>query len=139
MRKLKYYIKLVTETYREVKAKQARRLNFDEKMIKADNIIVRACNCAEISVEDFWKYAPTRKRKYLYPRQISMSLMHISLGLTQVYIEDFFKKKHPAVTHSMKCVNNMLDTDKEFKNTYKSVFDYACELNPATSNFFNCK
>ena len=139
MKKLRDFLRLIAETYREVKKKDQIRKERSEafahrEYLKShrDEIIKLTCECADVDYSKFMANMGCNKRIYLYPRQISIALMHHSLMFTQEVVEEYFHKYHPATIHSTNVVKHLLEMDEEFRFRYYPVIKRAQQLNDRT-------
>jgi len=64
----------------------------------------------------------TRKREYVYARQIGMYLMskHTNFTLSRIGIE-FGNKDHATVLHSKRTISDLMDSSKKIKEEIKSL------------------
>lgn len=93
--------------------------NKDKKTAKEIKKIV--ANYYGLNVYDLDK--KSRKREIIEPRQIAHKIIKdktIKMSLREVGAE-VGGKKHDCVLHSIKTVNNMIDTDKEYKERYNYI------------------
>ena len=58
-----------------------------------------------------------RKREYVIARQVTMTIFIMKKNYSQARAAAFFNKEHATAIHAMKTVKNLLDTDKDFRNT----------------------
>jgi hypothetical protein len=64
----------------------------------------------------------TRKREYVYARQIGMYLMSKQTNFTLVRIGiEFGNKDHATVLHSKRTINDLMDSSKKIKEEIKSL------------------
>ena len=63
----------------------------------------------------------TRKRDIVVPRQIAMYYAVRETNLTLTSVGLFFNKDHATVIHAMKCVENTLSYNKEFKQQKREL------------------
>lgn len=91
-----------------------------KKEITIDYIQKVVCDYYKIPIET--AQSKTRKREIVQARQVSMyfskSLTKASLASIGAYIGG---KDHATVLHACKTVNNLMDTDKVFKNQIKEI------------------
>lgn len=77
-----------------------------------------------------------RNRELVLSRQIIMSAWHCAFaeeGINKVSSSKagkLYGKDHATVLHAIKAVNNLLDTDKNFREDYKEVWDMVVDVNP---------
>jgi len=89
-------------------------------------------------VEDYFRLPEgaikydSRKREVVQARQIAMVLSKQLTKKSLDYIgKQLADRDHATVLHAIKTVNNLIDTDKEFKKTYFEI----CEK---VDDFFLC-
>lgn len=101
------------------------KIDFYEQIIR---ILISKENLAFPSI----LYTNTRKREYVFVRQLSMYFAkEYNLG-TWACIGDRFGKDHATAMHSYKTIRNYIDTDKEKANKiliYKNQFDKLIKVN----------
>ncbi|MFW6370739.1 MAG: chromosomal replication initiator protein DnaA, partial [Bacteroidota bacterium] len=91
-----------------------------KKEISIDYIQKVVCNYFNIPIELI--QSKTRKREIVQARQVAM---FFSKGLTKASLatigSQIGNKDHATVLHACKTVNNLLDTDKHFKNQIEEI------------------
>lgn len=63
----------------------------------------------------------TRKREYVYARQICMTIIHKNTSLTLKKIGEYFKKDHATVLHSSKTIQDLCFTSKNIKSEFNDL------------------
>lgn len=63
----------------------------------------------------------TRKREIVQNRQLFLTLMMRHTGMTLAAVGSIVKQDHSTVLHAIKTIDNIRDTDKEFRNTYEII------------------
>ena len=90
----------------------------DEKIIEI--IIKIVCDYFEIAPDNF--HSKKRKREIVQTRQVAMyfsnSLTKSSLAAIGAQIG---RKDHATVIHACKTVNNLIDTDKKYRNDIENI------------------
>lgn len=69
------------------------------------------------------RFNKTRKREIVIARQMSMKLIHQKGKYSLATIGRFFNKDHATVLHAVKCIANLRDTDKRFKDSTNIFFN----------------
>jgi len=91
-----------------------------KKEISVDYIQKIVCDYFEISPDQL--HSKTRKREIVQARQIAM---YFSKSLTKASLASIGSqiggKDHATVLHACKTVNNLIDTDKRFKQTVDNI------------------
>ncbi len=91
-----------------------------QKELSVDFIQQTVCNYFGLDLDSL--QLKTRKREIVQARQVAMyfskSLTNSSLSCIGTKIG---KKDHATVLHACKTVNNMIETDKEFKNVIQEI------------------
>lgn len=65
-------------------------------------------------------YSKNRKREFVYPRQVSMYLIKHNTTFSLENIGRRYNgKDHSTVTHAIKVINNLMDTEKNVKKDIK--------------------
>ncbi len=77
----------------------------------------------ETGVPYFLMQTSSRKREFVEARQIAMSLLfkYFKHKMSLSEIGRKFNRDHATVIHSIKCVNNLIELDKEFRERYKPL------------------
>ncbi len=84
--------------------------------IKHIDVMKRVC-CLYEGITPEMLIDKTRKRDIVEPRQICIYLMRKELKLTFQHIQAVFNfKTHASVIYAIKNVENMMDTNKQYKN-----------------------
>jgi len=69
-----------------------------------------------MGVPDHYNIAENQKREFVTTRYMAMALIKCNTNMSLNTIGNFFgKKDHATVLHALKTVNNLMDTDKKFK------------------------
>ncbi len=91
-----------------------RFVNSSNREITINYIITSVCEEMGTSQEDFFK--STRKRNVVQARQLSMYFAKKYTKASLVVIgEKCGKKDHATVIHALKTIDNLLETDKQFR------------------------
>lgn len=86
-------------------------------------IVKKLCECAKISHDVLFAVNKTRHHSQLYPRQILMATRNLLMGHTQANAASIFDLEHATTINSIKQVRNLIETDKEYVEKFKPVFD----------------
>jgi chromosomal replication initiation ATPase DnaA len=93
------------------------------------------CQVSGVTKKKMLQEKKNRDVKYLIPRQIHIALLHTTHKLSLAKTgELFYDKDHATVLHAIKSVNNFLDTDPDYREKYKSVFQAAYKKNNDTAS-----
>jgi len=90
------------------------------KPISHKDIFIKVCDVFKQQPEDVLQKC--RKRDYAIVRQVSMTLFRMKTRLSLTQIGDFFSKDHATVLHSIKTVNNLRETDRQFREQTDPLF-----------------
>lgn len=91
-------------------------------------LITSFCNITEISLEEL--RSKSRKKEVRQARQILMRLIKFNFPeLSLKKIGYIFKHDHATVLHSIRVIQNMIETDKEFKNYYHGIANRIGNMN----------
>ena len=75
--------------------------------------------------------ARTRKREVAMPRMVIMAVYFKAIrNVTAQDSSDVYQMDHASTTHACKTINNLKNTDKSFRNTYREVWGWAIKQNP---------
>lgn len=83
------------------------------------------CGCVFLNIEDL--RLRTRKREIVEARQIAMWMMHHYTKLSLAVIGAYFTKPdktvfdHATVLHAIRTVNNLRESNKEFRDKFETV------------------
>lgn len=98
--------------------------------INPELIIFKVAEEFEITTSDMRRRS--RKRKYMYPRQVAMHLLrkHTQLSLEEIGLlfrlhDDSKPFDHTTVLHACRNIENLCESDKEFAQTVH-VLDIDC-------------
>lgn len=78
-------------------------------------VIDFTCSFVNISFEELRENRKSRKREHVIPRQIIFYLVGKFTGLGTVDIAEIFGKDHATFIHARKVINNLYETDKNFR------------------------
>ncbi len=93
------------------------------------NIVYKIDNVTEASMQ---LNKGTNKRKYSEPRQVIMAVWFKTFqdnGVSCNMASNLYGKDHATALHAVKKVNNLLKTNKDFRNKYSKVWKYALSVN----------
>lgn len=97
-----------------------RFVNSSNREITINYIITSVCEEMGTSQEDFFK--STRKRNVVQARQLSMYFAKKYTKASLVVIgEKCGKKDHATVIHALKTIDNLLETDKQFRTMTEKI------------------
>ena len=97
-----------------------RFVNSSNREITINYIITSVCEEMGTSQEDFFK--STRKRNVVQARQLSMYFAKKYTKASLVVIgEKCGKKDHATVIHALKTIDNLLETDKQFRGMTEKI------------------
>jgi len=88
-----------------------------------DYIFNHVCNLYYMNPVEVKSCDKITKRKYVIIRQICITLFNLSLNLSQELSAQYFGKDHATAIHSIDTVNNLLKTDKIFREKVGYLFD----------------
>ena len=72
-----------------------------------------------VSVEDI--YLDTRKRHIVQARMLCMYFIYYYLRRSECVVGKRYDRDHSTVCHAKKTVNNLLQTNKDFKRIYSKI------------------
>ena len=91
-----------------------------------DPIFEKICEVIGINKEEMIANKNNRAPEYCIPRQVHIAVLHLAYGLSQSKAGKlYYGKDHATVIHSIKTVNNLIDTDLGFREKYRPVFEQA--------------
>lgn len=86
--------------------------------------------CEKEMMENF----KNRHEKYKESRQVIMvcyqKILTTAKGVSLQKAGNLYFKDHATVLHAAKTINNLLDTNKKFRDKYQDVWEYAILINP---------
>lgn len=110
-----------------------------EKELHMTNLFVLICKCNSSKKNDIIRNR-TRKRKYVFPKQLHVTFLNVTFGLTLPACAALYEIKHETVMHAKKTIRNLYQTDREFRQRFKSVIDLCLEYDyEKTFKFLNDK
>ena len=65
-----------------------------------------------------------RKRKYVQPRQVHMYVRHLFFKQKSRVAGSVYQKDHATVLHAVKHINNLLETEREFRELTLPIWMY---------------
>jgi len=77
-------------------------------------------------ISPFYQMTKTRKREIVIARQVSMYYMKENTRLSLAHIGAYFLRDHATVLHACKTVNNLRDTDREFRSDMVRICNKIC-------------
>lgn len=96
--------------------------HYSEDLVFATEII--SFIGSEFKLEDGWHLVSTNKRKYVVPKHIAITMIYDNtINLTLWNISDLFQNEHAMVLYSHKTVDNLIDTDKNYKKRYEYLLN----------------
>ena len=63
----------------------------------------------------------SRKREFVFPRQLYMFFLQRHTKITLNDIGRIFERDHATVLHAKRVVNNLIDTDRRIKNIFLNI------------------
>lgn len=90
--------------------------------------------CEKVNVPYHLLQGKSRKREIVAPRQILMRLIKLNFGLNLHEIGRMMNKNHATVIHSINVIENLCDTDQEFKLRYNAIADHLTKINNLKSS-----
>lgn len=131
-------IKNATESFR-IKAKELYfTLIFSISSTKKKNDINRTIymdmlphlihKCSGISMEDALINKHNKELVYLIPRNLHMSLLNKTFGISFQKCGDIYNKNSATVMNSVKTIRNFFQTDSDFREKYNDVFQHCIEF-----------
>ena len=63
----------------------------------------------------------SRKKEFVEARHVAMYLIHKKLNRTQEATGEIFDRDHSTVVHALKKVNNIMETEKDFRRTVNKI------------------
>jgi hypothetical protein len=98
-----------------------------------ENLQEKVHRIANVTAMDMYDNRHVRLRIYKEPRQIIMAVWAQTFknkGVTLSTAGKVYDKDHATALHARKTVNNLLDTDKVFREKYAEVWQYAISVTP---------
>lgn len=115
------------KTYHEIKLREIRRGNLAilDHLVLDDGITIEKIErtvCHFTSVPRDVVYNPIRNREIVQARQLIHSFIKKNFRMSLKNIGKITGgKDHATVLHSVKTVNNLVDTDKTFRKLYEDI------------------
>jgi len=86
--------------------------------IKPDMILAKKIYAAVFDFFAVTDNTDSRKREYVLPRQMAMSLCKLYTKLSLSEIGSIMDKDHASVLHAIKTVNNQIETNKSLRSQF---------------------
>lgn len=87
----------------------------------AISLLSKCCDHFGCLPKDF--HSKTRRREVVLSRQMFMHCLYLSTNLSLAQVgERAGGKDHATVLHSMRTINNLLATDKQFRKDFENTF-----------------
>jgi len=96
--------------------------------------IIEAIICQERGLSPQSLHCKSRDTEVREPRQIIVHFARLKTTMSLYQIGSYFNLDHATVVHSVKAVNNMIDTDRDFK---KRIGIYKAAIDQYTDNSLN--
>lgn len=77
--------------------------------------------CSEFMVSENDLKSRAKNREIVMPRQISMHIIRESTTMGLKAIGDVFNRHHSTVISAINTVNDLIETDKNFKSKYEQI------------------
>lgn len=88
------------------------------------NTIHKVCDKYDKLPDEIFKTKNCRKREYVEPRQVIMTLSVLELNKTLCEVAGMFDKNHATVLHAIDTVENLKDTSVSHREKWGRMFDY---------------
>lgn len=85
-------------------------------------VFSEVCSIFKKNPEEVKKFNKTRKQPYVEIRQVSMLLFVKKLKMTVAESGAYFGKDHATTIHAIKTVENLIQTDRKFREKTKPLF-----------------
>lgn len=92
------------------------------------------CNCSKISIDEFNANIKKRKKEYLWPRQVVLSVLHKLENLSAAKAGDLYDKDHATTLSSVKAIRSLTETDRIWINQYRDMLDYIIDFYKEKAN-----
>ena len=96
------------------------------KMIELQKMI---CDISGISWQELKDTQKRRYRKYVTPRQVHMVALNIAFDLNPTDSSKCYGKDHATFAHAKKTVKNLIETDAQFRDKYRRIFEFCVQHN----------
>jgi chromosomal replication initiation ATPase DnaA len=107
--------------------------------IKEETVFEMICSAANVTPAEVRKAKNVRTERTRIPRQVHLSVLYATFNYTGAEAGKFYDKDHATVLYSLKKVNQFLETDKEFRETYGDILRLCVQINPKTANKIEIK
>lgn len=87
-------------------------------------LITTICECAKVDQKELLMNGNTRIPKFLLPRQVHMSFLHKTFGISLSKSAGNYKQDHATCSYSCKVIRNWYQTDKDFRDQYWPVIEH---------------
>lgn len=113
-------------------------LEYDSTIdIEEKQIFEMICNVSGKTEEEIRDNSQKRDRETLIPRQVHESILHATFKRSLGDAGKVYGKNHSTILHSIKTINNLLDTDVDFREKYGYIFLLCNKINPDTRHKIN--
>jgi len=99
-------------------------------LMYSDTLRDLICECSGMTWEEMFKYRHTRKRKYVIPRQIHISLNYDFMDMSARQSSEMYLLDRSTYYNCKEKVVDFLDTDPEFRKKYAKVFEFVLKEKP---------
>lgn len=86
---------------------------------RQDSVIRAVCQHYGITLGEM--QVRCRKRQIVVPRQVAMYLLNKMLGIGCADVARVFKLHHTTAIHNFKLVQDLIDTNEEFRNEIRGI------------------
>lgn len=114
-------LNIATEQFDELTLLRNEPILTKEK--KMSQIFEKVCRVYDQDPKYILANNKNRHRDFVELRQVSMYCFKRKLKYSLLVYGDFFQKDHATVLHSVKQVNNLLQTDQEFRERTAEIFE----------------
>jgi len=102
---------------------------FSPKELKMIELQKMICDISGVSWQELKDTTKRRLRKYVTPRQVHMVALHITFDMNPTDSSKVYNKDHATFAHAKKTVKNLIETDVQFRDKYRRIFEFCVQHN----------
>lgn len=98
--------------------------NSANKLISIELLFDFVCECSGIEKEQLLETSKKRKRELVLARQVHMTFLNVTFGLSLSSAGNYYNKDHATVIHACKTIQSLFQTNKHFRHQYSRAIDH---------------
>lgn len=123
-RKYQYASTEVMLVLNESISERNEEINNKRKEVYMRKLLNIVCLCANVNEKELLLSGNFRKRKFVLPRQVHMSFLHKTFGISLAKAAANYSQDHATCSHAYKTIRNLYQTDKTFREDYWPVIEH---------------